>query len=244
MSKKEKLQFYRALLIALSLSTSNPSIAYAKDNESANQDYPSWFNTLIEYSEKAEEIVNENFVNPLINKTDDLREYNIEDLYIVTDMPNTSPSISRHYYFMSNNTIPVKWTYYYNSRKEKVKQDNNPTYKELRKMYISITNPEVVFRTSEWTNLKTNEVFLDYETWEEDSIIYDENTPAKYIKFTAIEEFLSDADLKRINKTNKLSISDIKRIEEYINNPKYSLDFDNIDILEYKESIKKTKKKN
>ena len=73
MSKKEKLQFYRALLIALSLSTSNPSIAYAKDNESANQDYPSWFNTLIEYSEKAEEIVNENFVNPLINKTDDLR---------------------------------------------------------------------------------------------------------------------------------------------------------------------------
>ena len=82
------------------------------------------------------------------------------------------------------------------------------------------------------------------ETWEEDSIIYDENTPAKYIKFTAIEQFLSDADLKRINKTNKLSISDIKRIEEYINNPKYSLDFDNIDILEYKESIKKTKKKN
>ena len=52
MSKKEKLQFYRALLIALSLSTSNPSIAYAKDNESANQDYPSWFNTLIENLEK------------------------------------------------------------------------------------------------------------------------------------------------------------------------------------------------
>ena len=241
MANKIKKNTYRAVLFALGLIMSNPGVAMAR-SKFDDLSFKDVLEIMFEGAEKAEEHINENYVNPTVKKMDDLWEHNVKDLIIVTDIPNVNPSEKRHYYFVNTKWIHGANTYYYNANMVKVKNGEIPRYKEFRKMYFSVTDFEVYYRTEEWTDLSNNKIFLNYEVWNENSVVYDENTTAKYITFNDITPFLKDEDIEKVQKTGYLSTYDLKRIEKYINSEQ-ELDVEMVNIKEYEDNLKLIKKK-
>ena len=242
MANKIKKNAYRAMLLALGLSMSNPGVTMARSKYD-DLSFKDVLEIMFEGAEKAEEYINENYVGPVVKKTDELREHDVKDLIIVTDIPNVNPNEKRHYYFVNTEWRHVVNTYYYDANMVRVKVFENPCYKELRKMYFSVTDFDVYYRTEEWTDLSNNKISLNYDVWNEDYVVYDENSTSKYIAFNDITPFLKEEDLEKVQKTGKLSIDDIKRIEKYINNIFYELDTDNVNIKEYEDYLKLIKKK-
>ena len=241
MANKIKKNTYRAMLLALGLSMSNPGVAMAR-SKFDDLSFKDVLEIMFEGAEKAEEHINENYVNPSVKKMDDLWEHNVKDLIIVTDIPNVNPNEKRHYFFVNTKWIHGANTYYYNANMVKVKNGEIPRYKEFRKMYFSVTDFEVYYRTEEWTDLSNNKIFLNYEVWNENSVVYDENTTAKYITFNDITPFLKDEDIEKVQKTGYLSTYDLKRIEKYINSEQ-ELDVEMVNIKEYEDNLKLIKKK-
>lgn len=222
--KMTKKNIIRAMVIAASLGISTPIVGSAatERKQYGEENYPDWFNKLIDFSGKAEEKINEHLVNPAISTTDQMRTYDIDKLMLITDE-------KRHSYFINKDSIAkFEWNYYYDEKGNTIDDVTKAIYKENRKMYISITDPNTSYVPRTFMNLQTGEVTTNYQEWEELFLVYDEGKNIKYIvypnpNYIIPEKYLNAAALNE----NKLSIKEIKSIESELNQYSYrGIDFD------------------
>ena len=232
MNKKQKLKLTRALLLSISLGIADPAIVYASQNQTSGEEYyPDWFNKLIGFSEKAEEVINENLVDPAISTTDQMRTYDLDSLLLISDNPKTYED--RHMYFINKDALGViEWNYYYDAYNRTVKDLTQAVKKENRKSYFSITDPNTFYVPKSYMNLLTGEKTTNYQEWEEPYFVYDDETDKKYIVYKDVASFIPKRYLNAAAlNNNKISISELKAIETELNDsrriyPCYKVDFE------------------
>ena len=226
MEQKRKLKSMKAILLATSLVLSNPVTSYAKTPALATEEgtlkdkLSEWGSKFFDWAEKADGKINEEVVDPAKEKVSEIELYKQESLWLITDMPSVSPEKERNYFFVNKNIPNFKWTYYYDKYGNEVSEDSPELAKmEIRKMYVSLTNPEIVFKIEEWFDYETFTFTINYTDFDK-ALPYDENTNAKYGRFANIGDVLPEEYLKE-----KYSTEDLKELLELINDPTYELSF-------------------
>lgn len=226
MEQKRKLKSLKAILLATSLVLQNPVTSYAKTPAVATEDktikdkLSEWGSKFFDWAEKADEKINEEVVDPAKEKASEIELYKQESLWLITDMPSESPDEERNYFFVNKNTPNFKWTYYYDKYGNKVSEDSpNLAKMEIRKMYISLTDTNTVFKIEEWFDYETFTFTINYMDFNK-TMPYDGNTEVTYGRFANISDVLPEEYLKE-----KYSTEDLKEILELINDPDFRLSF-------------------
>lgn len=213
-----KKNFLRAILIAAALGISTPTSvgAATQKKEYGNEHYPDWFNKLLEFSIEADKEAHKEVIDPSIEKYDKIKKYDIEKLMLITDQ-------NKHSFFINKDSVAkIEWNFYYDEKGINTFDMSKALYKENRKMFLSITDPNTTYVPRTFTNLKTREVTSNYQEWEELFLVYDEEGSITYFvnphpENIIPEKYLNAASLKGY----KLSIKELKEIEAELNQYDY-----------------------
>ena len=213
MNQKKKWMLLKSSLLAISIGVAHPPL------EVQASEYPDWFTKLIDFSEKTEEKINEKIVNPIISTTDQVRNYELSDLWLISDQPAISLDKERHFYFVNKESLGViEWNYYYDETGRTTKDVARAVQKENRQSYFSISDPNTFFVPSTFIDLTTGEVSTNYQEWDEASFVYDSTTAKKYIVYTDISSIIPEKYLHvAYLNDDQLSIMEIKAIENELN---------------------------
>ena len=213
MDQKRTLKSMKAILLASCLAVSNPITSYAKapvatsEEASLKDKLSEWGSKFFDCAEKADEKIN-------------IEWYKQESLWLITDMPGINPEEERNYFFVNKNTPNFKRTYYYDKFGNKVSEDSpDLAIMEIRKKYVSLTDPDIVFKIVERFDYKTFTFTINYLDFDK-SKPYEEKTEKTYGRFASLKDVLPESYLKE-----KYSTKDLKEILELINDPSFSLAF-------------------
>jgi len=173
---------------------------------------------IVDWSLKAEEYVNQKAVEPVQEKLSTIEFYKHDSLWLITDKPNKDPNEERNYYFIDKNAPSIKWTFYYDADGNYVSRNSENIVKmEIREMYVSLTDPDVVFKIEKWLDYEHNTFSLNYEDFDS-TVFYNEDSEVTYGRFVRIEDIIPLDAVKE-----KYSMQDLKDILEIINQTDYNL---------------------
>ncbi len=231
MKKKKSLLQLKALLLATSLTVTPPVVTYAKEQESRISDttwkdkLTEWGKKIVDWSSKVDEKVNENIVNPIKEKASEVEIYKHDSLWLITDMPGTSPEEERNYFFVDQNSPKLKWTFYYDKDGNRVSSNSEEIAKmEIRKMYVSLTDIDTVFLVEEWYDYATCTFTINYVDLDKTKV-YETDSDKDYGRFIYIEDIIPEDELKE-----KYSTDDLIHLLEEINDLSYEIKSEELDL--------------
>lgn len=173
----------------------------------------------VETGEKADQKMEQ--AEDYVDETIELNIYKHESLWLITDMPNTAPNEERHYYFVDKNSIPLKWTTYYDALGNKVKKSDPKAvrkYEQIR--YFAIGDSENRFMIRNDYNLLNNTWTTNYVDFDTE-YVWEEETELEFGRFINLDDIIPE-DMQK----EKYSKQDLQEILEILNNCEYELTSD------------------
>lgn len=173
---------------------------------------------IVNWSSEVEQKVNEKLVDPVVEFAQSIPFYHHDSLWLITDIPEANPNEKRNYYFVNKNTPTLKWTFYYNEDGRSISKNADDIAKiEIREMYLSVTNPECVFKTEHWLDCKNGTYTVNYVSLDCDNL-YSPVDGYDYGKFSEIDDMIPENKRKE-----KYSTEDLKDILDIINDVDYTI---------------------
>lgn len=187
------------------------------DDESLDEKAKEAGKKIVHWSLEVEQKVNEKLVDPALEIAQSIPFYHHYSLWLITDIPEIDPTEKRNYYFVNKNISIWKRTFYYDENGRSISKNADDIAKiEIREMYLSVTNPECVFKIEHWLDCKNGTYTVNYVALDRDTL-YSPVDGYDYGKFAEIDDMIPEDKRKE-----KYSTEDLKEILDIINDVDYT----------------------